>query len=137
MLFAVKIAPSALASLITGVVLAAVPGWITDAGTVAAVIVSMFACAAVIYRTVSRAVDHLWHRLIEDAVAEMPDAMRQAFLLVRVKQLSYKEAADRLGIGVGTVHTQLARASQRLRQVVDRYRTDALGASAPETRRNP
>ena len=78
-------------------------------------------------------------QVIDRAVAAMPEAMRRVFHLVRVEELSYREAADRLGIGVGTIHTQLARASQRLREVVERYHADhapAAPASTATTSRN-
>ena len=51
----------------------------------------------------------------------MPRAMRETFLLVRDEELSYKEAAARLGVSVGTVHTQLSRANALLRECIQRY----------------
>ena len=62
---------------------------------------------------------------IQATLAEMPPAMRQAFLLVREHELTYKEAAERLGVTVGTVHTQLSRANVLLRECVNRYHADA------------
>ncbi|HET9423880.1 MAG TPA: sigma-70 family RNA polymerase sigma factor [Gemmatimonadaceae bacterium] len=58
------------------------------------------------------------HRVIETAVAALPDAQRQVFLLVRRDQCSYKEVAARLGIAVGTVHTHLSRANASLREAM-------------------
>jgi RNA polymerase sigma factor (sigma-70 family) len=58
---------------------------------------------------------------LRDAVAEMPASMREIFLLLREQEVSYKEVADRLGVSVGTVHTQLSRAAARLRECVRRY----------------
>ena len=58
---------------------------------------------------------------IRDALDRMPTAMRQTFLLVRDEELSYKEAAARLGVAVGTVHTQLSRANALLRECIQRY----------------
>ncbi len=60
-------------------------------------------------------------QVIALAIADMPNAMRQAFTLVRQHELSYKEAAARLGVGVGTIHTQLSRASALLRQAIGEY----------------
>jgi RNA polymerase sigma-70 factor (ECF subfamily) len=72
---------------------------------------------------------------IDAALADMPPGMRKVFVLVREEGLSYKEAAARLGVNVGTVHTQLSRANALLRQVVARYRGDAPGADP--SRRTP
>ena len=67
---------------------------------------------------------------IDDALARMPRAMRDAFLLVRDEELSYKETAARLGVSVGTVHTQLSRANVLLRECVKRYRDGAPRAGS-------
>jgi RNA polymerase sigma factor (sigma-70 family) len=61
---------------------------------------------------------------IEDTLARMPAGMREAFLLVREDELSYREAAARLGVTVGTVHTQLSRANALLRECVEHYHAD-------------
>lgn len=62
---------------------------------------------------------------INETLAEMPDGMRAVFLLVREEGLSYKETAARLGVNVGTVHTQLSRANALLRQTVAHYHGNA------------
>jgi RNA polymerase sigma-70 factor (ECF subfamily) len=74
---------------------------------------------------------------IAEAVARMPDAMRQTFLLVRQDELSYKEAAARLGVRVGTVHAQLSRANAHLRECLAAYRTDAPPAPRPGRSQEP
>ncbi len=51
----------------------------------------------------------------------MPAGMRAVFILIREEELSYKEAAARLGLRVATVHTQIARASLLLKECVARY----------------
>jgi RNA polymerase sigma-70 factor, ECF subfamily len=58
---------------------------------------------------------------IREALNAMPRGMREIFLLVRDEELSYKQAAARLGVSVGTVHTQLSRANALLRERVLRY----------------
>jgi RNA polymerase sigma-70 factor (ECF subfamily) len=74
---------------------------------------------------------------IEDVLAQMPNAMREAFLLVREEELSYKETAARLGISVGTVHTQLSRANALLRECVERYRSGAIRTTGLKKDRLP
>jgi RNA polymerase sigma factor (sigma-70 family) len=59
------------------------------------------------------------------AVAEMPTRMREVFLLIRGDELSYKEAAARLGINVATVHTHFSRATALLRERIAEYHADA------------
>jgi DNA-directed RNA polymerase specialized sigma24 family protein len=54
--------------------------------------------------------------------------MRSVFVLVREEELSYKETAARLGITVGTVHTQLSRANALLRDAVANYQSDKPSA---------
>jgi RNA polymerase sigma factor (sigma-70 family) len=66
---------------------------------------------------------------IEDTLARMPAGMREAFLLVRDDELSYRDAATRLGVAVGTVHTQVSRANALLRECVRQYHADRPSAS--------
>jgi len=73
------------------------------------------------------------HRVIETAVAALPDVRRQVFLLVRRDHKTYKEVATQLGIRVGTVHTHLSRANAALREAVADYR-DESRVHAPRSR---
>jgi RNA polymerase sigma-70 factor (ECF subfamily) len=73
---------------------------------------------------------------LESVIAAMPAGMRDAFLLVRDEGVSYKEAATRLGVGIGTVHTQVSRANALLRECVRRYRAGDAQLS-PSLRRSP
>jgi RNA polymerase sigma-70 factor, ECF subfamily len=54
------------------------------------------------------------HRLmlkdVWDAIARLADDQREVLLLVCVEEFSYREAADILGIPIGTVMSRLARA---------------------------
>jgi RNA polymerase sigma-70 factor (ECF subfamily) len=72
---------------------------------------------------------------LEAVVVRMPRAMREVFLLVREQELSYKEAAARLGVGVATVHTQLYRANALLRECVKQYEAGPSGT--PPALRSP
>ena len=49
-----------------------------------------------------------------DAIDRLPDDQREILLLVCVEELSYREAADVLGVPIGTVMSRLARARRRL-----------------------
>ena len=53
--------------------------------------------------------------LIEKEIAELPEKMREIFLLSRVEGLSHKEIAERLGISELTVKTQVKNALRILR----------------------
>jgi RNA polymerase sigma-70 factor (ECF subfamily) len=67
---------------------------------------------------------------IRAVLADMPPRMHEVFILIRDEELTYKEAAARLGISVKTVHTQICRAGLLLRECVARYHADA-----PRTRK--
>jgi RNA polymerase sigma-70 factor (ECF subfamily) len=72
------------------------------------------------------------HDRIRRTLMRMPSGMREAFLLVREEELSYKEAAARLGVSVGTVHTQLSRANALLRDCVQQYQSGGASAVGPK-----
>lgn len=65
-------------------------------------------------------VDRLMDDDIERALASLDPRFRSVILLVDVEQLSYQEAADALGIPVGTVMSRLSRARSRMRKQLDR-----------------
>jgi RNA polymerase sigma factor (sigma-70 family) len=69
------------------------------------------------------------HKLIYQDVltklARLPEDQRAVLLLVAVEDLSYAEAANVLGIPVGTVMSRLSRARERLQQEIEG------GATAP------
>lgn len=51
---------------------------------------------------------------ITSAVLRLPEAQRVAMLLVAVEGLTYREAADVLGVPIGTVMSRLSRARQAI-----------------------
>lgn len=55
-----------------------------------------------------------------DAFEQLPDAQREALLLIAVESLSYREAARVLGVPEGTVVSRVSRARERLRVVNER-----------------
>lgn len=60
------------------------------------------------------------------AIDELVDEQREVLLLVCVEELSYRDAADVLGVPLGTVMSRLARARKNL--------ADALGINGGPTR---
>jgi RNA polymerase sigma-70 factor (ECF subfamily) len=63
------------------------------------------------------------HRLIYQDVlkklASLPEEQRAVLLLVAVEDLSYADAAEVLGVPVGTVMSRLSRARDRLQREMD------------------
>jgi RNA polymerase sigma-70 factor (ECF subfamily) len=61
-----------------------------------------------------RAEDRLTLARVREAVAALPEEQRSVLALVAIEGLSYRDAAETLGIPVGTVMSRLARARARL-----------------------
>jgi RNA polymerase sigma-70 factor (ECF subfamily) len=59
-------------------------------------------------------------RLIDAALARLPDAQRQTFVLHVEGELTYREVADALGISIGTVMSRLFYARQKLKGLLAR-----------------
>ncbi|WDF74223.1 RNA polymerase sigma factor [Novosphingobium sp. KACC 22771] len=49
-------------------------------------------------------------RIYRQALSELPDKTRQAFLLHRIEELTYREIGERLGLSIPTVQYHVARA---------------------------
>lgn len=60
------------------------------------------------------------------ALERLPDEQREVVLLIGLEEMSYKEAADIVGVPVGTVMSRLARGRERLRQLMDSGDSPAL-----------
>ena len=56
---------------------------------------------------------------VREAFMTLPEDQREALHLVAVEELSYQEAADTLGIPVGTLMSRISRARARLRSMED------------------
>ncbi len=61
------------------------------------------------------------------AVAGLPLGQRQVVTLVDLEECSYTEAAEVLGIPIGTVMSRLCRARRALREALEPVAQDALG----------
>jgi RNA polymerase sigma-70 factor (ECF subfamily) len=57
--------------------------------------------------------------MVDAAMQLLPESQRAVLLLVCVEQLSYAEAAEVLGVPVGTVMSRLARGRLALRRLID------------------
>ena len=65
------------------------------------------------------------------ALSELPESYREVVLLVDVRGLAYKEAADEIGCPVGTVMSRLHRARRSLRAALEGYAAEfGLGQSS-------
>ena len=58
----------------------------------------------------------LHQRDIAAAVARLPDDQKAVLLLISIEELSYADAAQALGVPIGTVMSRLSRARERLRR---------------------
>jgi|SRR5437016_3459236 len=56
---------------------------------------------------------------LQEALAQLPTAQRQTFVLHAEAELSYREVAETLGISIGTVMSRLYYARQRLRVLLE------------------
>ena len=58
-----------------------------------------------------RALDHEVHQLIEEAIAKLPEAYRDVYVLADVEELANTDIAEMLGLGVAAVKSRLHCAS--------------------------
>jgi RNA polymerase sigma-70 factor (ECF subfamily) len=58
---------------------------------------------------------------INRTLSDLPKRCREVFLLIRHENLSYNEAAEKLGVSVNTIKTQLQQALLRLRENLKDY----------------
>jgi RNA polymerase sigma-70 factor (ECF subfamily) len=59
--------------------------------------------------------------ILDHGINNLPDACRQIFILSRNENMKYNEIADKLGISVNTVKTQMKIALVRLRETLKDY----------------
>ena len=53
---------------------------------------------------------------IENAIEALPAQCKEVLMLTRLDDLSYQEVAEKLGISINTVRTQITRAMKKLRE---------------------
>lgn len=70
-------------------------------------------------------------KLLEHAVAELPDSFRTVFVLREIEGLSSEETSDVLGIPVATVKTRLFRSRRRLQEILAPEVGNALNGTFP------
>ena len=66
----------------------------------------------------ARDTDTLVLRDLDAAIRRLPPDQREVLLLVALEEMSYEEAAGTLGIPIGTVMSRLARAREKLRNML-------------------
>lgn len=59
--------------------------------------------------------------ILKDGIDDLPEACRKIFILSRNEELKYSDIAEKLGISVNTVKTQMKIALARLREIVRDY----------------
>ena len=70
-------------------------------------------------------------KLLECAVANLPEVLRPVFVLREVEGMSVEETAEALQIPTGTVKTRLLRSRHRLRRELDPEIREALRGTFP------
>jgi RNA polymerase sigma-70 factor (ECF subfamily) len=68
-----------------------------------------------------RALDQETHRLIEEAIARLPEIYRDVYVLADVEGLGNPEIADLLGLSVAAVKSRLHRARLLMRNALARH----------------
>ena len=66
----------------------------------------------------ARETDTLVLRDLDAAIRRLPPEQREVLLLVALEEMSYDEAADTLGVPIGTVMSRLSRAREKLRAML-------------------
>lgn len=70
-------------------------------------------------------------KLLEKAVADLPDSFRTVFVMREVEGLSSEETAEILGIPLATVKTRLFRSRRRLRELLAPELSSVLSGTFP------
>ena len=76
----------------------------------------------------SRVIDPMFDAVIDQAFAQLPEKFRAVVELVDINGLPYQQAADLLGVPVGTVMSRLHRGRKRIRDHIGAEGLDVSGA---------
>ena len=70
-------------------------------------------------------------KLLEEAVAELPETFRTVFVLREIEGMSSEDTAEVLGVPVATVKTRLFRGRRRLQQMLAPELANVFGGTFP------
>jgi RNA polymerase sigma-70 factor (ECF subfamily) len=73
------------------------------------------------YHQPDKLVEQELQKQIDKAIQELPEKCREIFVFNRHENLKYQQIADKLGISVKTVETQMSKALQHLRNRLSEY----------------
>lgn len=59
--------------------------------------------------------------LLEDIIAKMPERQRQIFILCKMEGKTYEEVANELELSIHTIHTQIKRSNQFIKNTLINY----------------
>lgn len=59
---------------------------------------------------------------IEQCISALPDGQREAFLMNRIDQLTYKEISERIGISQTAVEKRMTKALMKLRSQIEEFK---------------
>jgi RNA polymerase sigma factor (sigma-70 family) len=77
-------------------------------------------------------------RLLRDALQGLSPSLRRAVLLRDIRELTYREIADQLGLPEGTVKSRINRGRTELARQIERLRPRRQrAASGPQSKRGP
>ena len=60
-------------------------------------------------------------KIYTDAINDMPEKMRDAYIKVKEENMSYKAVASEMNVSEKTIDTQIQRAVKRLRDKINEY----------------
>ncbi len=76
--------------------------------------------------------DHLTLAAVRRAIHDLPEDQRLALVLVTIEGLSYREAAERMAVPLGTLMSRLGRARRKLVSLL----RDSCGRAVPQAGRS-
>ncbi|WP_109107636.1 sigma-70 family RNA polymerase sigma factor [Azospirillum sp. TSO35-2] len=74
---------------------------------------------------------------VEGAIHALPPRQRDLLQLVAIDGVSYQDAADRLGVPVGTIRSRLSRAREQVRHILERRERSVRAPSVRAVQSHP